>query len=204
MSVIRTYANWSVEGKRIRAHGTFPHGKIVSKDLHFCSIHFGAKNMRASGIQKGKRRAAPRLDVLVSPITALRAGVLAGIAFHRDDEFRFGLNPPHRINQVARILGAKLQANLAAHFARGEWRFVWRWAEVGESRFSHWLCIRVEICPHLRCVDREPLPREFLNRTFGNTETCFGDWRQPGREGLWTGGESRCAQQSETPAAAIL
>ena len=109
--------------------------------------------MCASGIQDGKRRTVARLDVLVSPITALRAGVLARIAFHRNDKSRFGLNPLHSINQVARILSAKLQAKLAAHFAGGERRFIWRWAEIGESRFSHWLRIRVEIRPHLRHVD---------------------------------------------------
>ena len=124
MSVIGTYADWPIEGKRIRPDGTFPHEKVVSKDLHFCSIHFGAKNMCASGIQSRKRRAVARLDVLVSPITALRAGVLARIAFHRNDKSRFGLNPPHSINQVARILSAKLQAKLAAHFARGERCFI--------------------------------------------------------------------------------
>src|SRR5271154_2115347 len=108
MSVIGANADRPIEGKRIRPDGTFPNEKVVSKDLHLCSIHFGTKNMCASGIQNGKSRAMARLDILVSPITALRAGVLARIAFHRNDKFRFGLNPPHSINQVARILSAKL------------------------------------------------------------------------------------------------
>jgi hypothetical protein len=52
-----------------------------------------------------------RLDVLVSPVATLRAGVLAGIAFYRDHELRFGLHAPHRVNQVAGILSAQLRPN---------------------------------------------------------------------------------------------
>jgi hypothetical protein len=58
-----------------------------------------------------------RLDVAVSTVTAFGAGVLTGIALHRNDEFRFGLNAPHGLNEVAGILRAKFQTELAAKFA---------------------------------------------------------------------------------------
>jgi len=61
--------------------------------------------------------AAARLDVAVSAITAFGAGVLTGIAFHRNDEFGFRFDAPHGIDEVAGVLGAKFQTELAAEFA---------------------------------------------------------------------------------------
>jgi len=43
--------------------------------------------------------------------------VLTGIAFHRNDEFGFRFDAPHGIDEVAGVLGAKFQTELAAEFA---------------------------------------------------------------------------------------
>jgi hypothetical protein len=80
--------------------------------------------MRGSGVERGYRQAATGLDVLVSSISALRAAVLSRVAFYRYNEFRFRLDAPHCVNQIASILSAQLEAKLAAHFAGCERSFV--------------------------------------------------------------------------------
>jgi hypothetical protein len=70
-----------------------------------------------SGAQNRNGRAAARLDVAVSAITAFGAGVLTGIALHRNDEFGFRFDAPHGIDEVAGVLGAKFQTELAAECA---------------------------------------------------------------------------------------
>jgi hypothetical protein len=81
-SVIGTDADWSIEGERVRPYCPLPNERVVSKDLHLCSVHFCAENMRVSGAQRGDRHAAAGLDVLVSTIAALRTGMLSRIAFY--------------------------------------------------------------------------------------------------------------------------
>ena len=80
--------------------------------------------MRAPGTRNGNRLAVAGLNVAVSAIAALSAAVLAGVALDGDDEFRFGFDAPHRVNQIASVLGAQLEAKLAAKFAGTEPRIV--------------------------------------------------------------------------------
>ena len=75
-------------------------------------------------MQNRNGRAASRLDAAVSAITAFGAGVLTGIALHRNDEFGFGFDAPHGIDEVAGVLGAKFQTELAAEFTGAQCGFV--------------------------------------------------------------------------------
>ena len=88
----------------------------LSANTFISSALISARTSGVSGVQNRNGRAASRLDVAVSAITAFGAGVLAGIALHRNDEFGFGFDAPHGIDEVAGVLGAKFQTELAAEF----------------------------------------------------------------------------------------
>jgi len=98
--------------RSIERHDLWP--KRPFPDFHLVCVDFGSKIVGVSGVQNRNGRAASRLDVAVSAITAFGAGVLAGIALHRNDEFGFGFDAPHGIDEVAGVLGAKFQTELAA------------------------------------------------------------------------------------------
>src|SRR5260370_29386580 len=102
-----------MEGEGIRASGAFPNERGVDEHLHLCSIHFRAKSMRLSGTQSGNRSAAARLDIPVSAVAALCAGVLPGDALDGNHQLPLRLDAPHRVKQVARLLPAPLNATLA-------------------------------------------------------------------------------------------
>ena len=125
-SVVGTYAHRSFKPKGVLPDGTFPNERVVRDDLHLSSTHLRAKRMRLSGNQRGNWRAVERLNVPVSPVPALRAGVLAGVALDGDHQLRFRLDAPHRIYQVASVLSTQLNPKLAPHFARRESCFIFR------------------------------------------------------------------------------
>lgn len=91
---------------------------VICVNADFCAVHLSAKRVGGTGTQIGHRRAVDGLGVAVAAVAAFCAGVLAGIRFYGDDELGFGLNAPHRVDEIARVLGAELKAKLAAHLAR--------------------------------------------------------------------------------------
>jgi hypothetical protein len=125
-SVVGANPDWPIEGKGIWTYRTFPNKGVVDEDLHLVCVHFRAKSVRVAETQSGNRYAAARLDVPVSAIAALGAGVLSGVALNRDHELRFRFDASHRINEVASVLRAQLEAKLAAQFAGPERCFVSR------------------------------------------------------------------------------
>ena len=121
-------------------------------------------------MQGGDRLPVGWLDVLVSVIGALRTGVLAGIALDGDDQFRCRLNAPHCVDEIAGVLGVKFQPELDASCSGAEFRLLRRWTEVGEMGLDDLRCWFVEVCAHLRDVDREVVSRERLDGTLGDAE----------------------------------
>src|SRR5271169_4427234 len=114
-SVVGTNAYRSVETSCFRPDTSFPHEIVICVDAHFRAIHLGAKCVGGPGTQDGHGRTMDGLDVTIAAVSAFRAGVLAGITLYGDDELGFGFNAPHRVNEIARILGAELEAKLATH-----------------------------------------------------------------------------------------
>ena len=62
--------------------------------------------MRFSATYNGNRGAMAGLNIPVSTIAALGAGVLAGIALDGDHQLRFRLDAPHRIYKVTSVLSS--------------------------------------------------------------------------------------------------
>jgi len=114
--VVCADAQRSIERHDLWPKRPFPDDLVVREYFHLVCVDFGSKIVGVSGVQNRNGRAASRLDVAVSAITAFGAGVLAGIALHRNDEFGFGFDAPHGIDEVAGVLGAKFQTELAAEF----------------------------------------------------------------------------------------
>ncbi len=106
------------------ADRTFPDERVVGKDSQLIAIHFRPEVVRVTGTQKWDGSAPLRLDIAIAAIAALCAGMLAGIALHGNYELRFRFDAPHRVNQIASILGAEFKAKLAAEFSGTETRFI--------------------------------------------------------------------------------
>lgn len=113
------------------------------------------------------------LDVGVTVVAAFGAGMLAGIGFHGDDEFGFGFDAPHGIDEIAGILSAKLQPELAAHLAGTERFFAGRFAKIGEASFDILRGGESDERAHLGDVNGQAIAGSLLDSAFGHTEFCM-------------------------------
>ena len=111
--VVGTDAHAAVETRSFGPNISFPH----CINAHFRLLQLGAQRVRDVRTQNGHRRAVDGLNVAIAAVPALRAGVLAGIAFDGDDQLGIWFDAPHGVNEIAGVLGAKLEAQLTAHLA---------------------------------------------------------------------------------------
>src|SRR5579872_6624637 len=117
LSVVGTNAYRAVETSSFRPDISFPDENVVRIDAHFHAIHLGTKRVGSAGAQQWHRRTVHRLDIAIAAVPAFRAGVLARIGFYGNDELGLRLDAPHRVDEIARVLSAKLEAKLTAHLA---------------------------------------------------------------------------------------
>ena len=88
-----------------------PREQLVTDDL-------GAQRMGVSRRERGHRCGLVRgLHLRVAIGAALLVRALAGVALDRDIELRFRIEPPHHVDDVATVLRAELEAELAAVLA---------------------------------------------------------------------------------------
>jgi hypothetical protein len=86
-------------------------------NAHFRFLQLGTQRLRDAGTHDGHRPVVDGLNVAIAAVGTLQASVLAGIAFDGDDQLRFRFDALHRVNKIAGVLGAKLEAKLTAHLA---------------------------------------------------------------------------------------
>jgi hypothetical protein len=153
--VVGTNSDGTIEGKSVRSERAFPYERIIGEDFQLVTVHLCAKIVGVSGAQERNGFAALRFNVAIATIATLCAGVLARITFDGNHELRFGFDAPHGINQVAGILGAEFQAELAAEFTGAEACFVSRRAEIGEMGFDGLGSESIQIGTHFGYRDRE-------------------------------------------------
>ena len=90
-----------------------PGEELVAGDL-------GAQGVLGAGGEGRDGGAEGRLDPRVAGGAALPVGALAGVALERDLERGLRVEAPHHVDEVAAVLRAQLEAELAARLARGE------------------------------------------------------------------------------------
>src|ERR1700691_3458853 len=132
--------------------------------------------MRFPGTQYRKRRAAVRFDIHVSAIAALWTGMLTGVAFYRHDQLRFGLDPPHRVYQVASVLCTQLEAELSTEFAGRKGCLVSSRAEVCEVCLDSLRRKLIQVGAHLGNSYRKLLTGQPVNCAFRDAE--FRAWNR--------------------------
>ena len=182
--VVRADAYRAIEGLGFCSEGPFPDQPVIREYFHFVCIDFGAEIVGVSGSQNGNWGAAAWLDIAVSAIRAFGAGVLTGIAFHRNNELRFGFDAPHGIHEVAGILRAKFETELAAEFTGAQHGFVAGGTKQGEVRLNELGCEGVNIRAHFGDGDEQAVVGGFLNCALGDAEVCARNNREFGCGGV--------------------
>jgi len=170
LGVIGTNAYRAIEMEYVRSEGTFPDRGIINKDAEVFAVHLRTERVRISRLKDRDGRFAGRPDVSVAAIGTLGARMLAGIRLYGDDEFRLGLDAPHHVNQVARVLGTQLETELPTHLARAEPGVIFRGAQIDEARFDRLRGLTVHVPAHLGDTYGQALARHFLERTFCDTK----------------------------------
>lgn len=139
-TVVSTDTHRTVESERFMANVSFPNVFPVDEDVHVARGHFRAQSMVFSFFQAGNLCCASRRDVVIAVRAALRVRAHAWIPFDGNHQPRPRLDPPHGIHQVAAVLGAQLEAKLAAYFAGAQRLVLAGGPQVGKLGFRHLLC----------------------------------------------------------------
>ena len=168
--VVGTNSDWAVETERVRSKRSVPHNGVVDKDPNLIAIHFCPKKVGVARTQQGQWHAAERLNVPVTVISAFCACMLTRVRFYRDDEPRLGCNAPHCVDQIASVLGAQLEAKLAAHLAGTEPCFFASRSKVGKARLDHLGGPVIHVSAHLGDVYGEEFSVAFFDGALCDAE----------------------------------
>src|SRR5579862_526735 len=141
--------------------------------------------------------AVVRLDVLVTSVAAFRTGGLSGILLDGNDNFGFGLEAPHHVHEVAGILSAQLQSELAANDARAESRFLGGSTKVSEPRFNRPRGSCIHISAHFATVDPELVRRIRTDVSFRTAKIAARDRTSASRELCMRSRRQHCEQDEQ-------
>ena len=118
------------DGKRPR------HDDPVCRDADLFTVEIGTEDMPDIPPNDGGRVLILRLHVVVAAGTAFLVLGAAGIALHRHEDARRRLDVPHDVHDVAGVLFAKLQADLAVQLPVRERRRGRAGPSVGERELG--------------------------------------------------------------------
>src|SRR5579864_2989827 len=107
-----------VEGQRLRSKQSLPNQFVVGVDHHLVVVDDRAQSILLALLHLRENNRSRWLDVVIAMSTTFFRPGHARIAFHGYYELWLGLDAPHGVDQIATILGAKLQTELAAQLAR--------------------------------------------------------------------------------------
>src|SRR3984885_12140351 len=143
--------------------------------------------MSVTRVKQRHRRTAARLDIAIAAVGAFGAGVLAGIRFYGNDEPGFGFLTPDGIHQIARILRAKFEAELATDFAGAERGFRCGGTEINEIQCDGLRGEAVHVGAHLWHVHRKrgvcckALAGRFFERALRDAQSRAWNLAEAGR-----------------------
>jgi hypothetical protein len=99
-------------------------------------------------------------------------GALAGIAFDGNRDSLVGTKMPHDVNDVASVLGAELDAELAANFAAAEMSDLFGWPEIGEVDGDGLRSAGFQSGAHLLGGNLQTISGSFINSAVGDVKVA--------------------------------
>src|SRR5216684_7405184 len=115
--VVSAKTRWSLQRQRFVSEAAIPRHIAIGRHDQIISMEFCPQCVGLTRPYRRQIDAPLRLDVHVSTRAALFMGVHAGVALDRDRDRGVWLDVPHRIDQIAGVLGLQLQSDLTSQFA---------------------------------------------------------------------------------------